>query len=110
MKNPLIKTLERPEKDICIYALLDPFTGLLMYIGQTIQGFKRISEHFHKCDKRNPNGLLSKSKVWISNLKKQNQIFKVVYIQYFDNSETIDESEEFWISFFRSSGAELLNG
>ena len=75
MKNPLIKTLERPEKDICIYALLDPFTGLLMYIGQTIQGFKRISEHFHKCDKRNPNGLLSKSKVWISNLKKQNQIF-----------------------------------
>lgn len=108
--NPLIQSLKKPEKDICIYILLDPDTNKLMYVGQTIQGFKRIQEHYYKCNKRNPTGLLSKSKLWISNLKKQGKIFKVDYLEYFDTiSPEIDETEEYWINFFRSSGVELLN-
>jgi len=107
--NKLIQSLEKPEKDICIYALLDPNTNLLMYIGQTMQGFNRIRQHYYGCEKRNPNGLLSKSKVWIHNLKKENKIFKVIYLEYFNNDLKIDEAEQYWINFFKASGAELLN-
>lgn len=107
--NKLIQSLEKPEKNICIYGLLNPDTDELVYIGQTIQGFKRITEHFHKCLKRNPNGLLSNSKIWIHELKKQNKIFKVIYLEYFNDTDNLDKSEEFWINYFKFLGCKLLN-
>lgn len=108
--NDLIQSLDKPEKNICIYALLDPDTNELKYIGQTIQGFERIREHYNKCNKRNKStNQLSRSKVWINKLKKQNKIFKVEYLEYFDNINDLDYFEEFWISYFKFLGCNLLN-
>lgn len=108
--NDFIQSLEKPEKSICIYALLDPDTDMMFYIGQTIQGFKRITEHYHKCDKINKSsGMYSASKKKISSLKKEGKIFKVIYLEYFDDASTIDQMEEFYITYFRSIGCNLLN-
>lgn len=108
--NNLIQSLEKPEKNICIYGLIDPNTNELKYIGQTIQGFHRIREHFYKCLKRNKiTNCLSKSKVWIHSLKKQNQIFKVIYLEYFENDLNLDEAEKFYIDYFKFLGCKLLN-
>lgn len=108
--NDLIQSLDKPEKNICIYALLDPDTNELKYVGQTLQGFNRIREHFYKSNKRNKiTNQLSRSKVWINKLKKQNKIFKVLYLEYFDNIDNLDNSEIFWLDYFKFLGCDLLN-
>lgn len=108
--NNLIQNLEKPEKKICIYGLLDPHTKEIKYIGQTIQGIKRIKEHYHKSHKRNKiTNLLSRSKLWIYNLKKQNKIFEVIYLEYFEDEIFLDEAEIFWINYFKFLGCQLLN-
>lgn len=108
--NELIQSLEKPEKNICIYGLLNPETNELFYIGQTIQGFARIREHFYKCQKRTKNNTLTRSQVYIYNLKKQNKIFKVIYLEYLQkDSIELDIAEKFWISYFKMIASNLLN-
>lgn len=108
--NQLIQTLEKPKYNICIYGLLDPDTDELKYIGQTIQGFKRITEHYHKSNKKSrTTNYFSHSNIWINYLKNNNTIFKVIYLEYFDNNDNLDESEQFWIEYFKSLGCKLIN-
>ena len=108
--NPLYSQLEKPKSNMFIYGLCDPDTNELRYIGQTIQGFRRIQEHYNQCQKRNKTTKqLSRSKVWINSLKKQNKIFKVIYLEYTDELFKLDELENFYITYFRFLGCILLN-
>lgn len=107
--NLQINNLEKPKSKSFIYGLIDPDTNYLMYIGQTIQGFRRITEHYHKCNFINKNTKKrSPSKLWISNLRKQDKCFKVIYLEYTESSK-LNEAEEYWISFIKASGGNLLN-
>lgn len=100
----LLKTLERPEKNIFVYGLIDPNTKELKYVGITIEGFRRFQNHFCKKSRFNP------VKKWIQGLRENGQIFDIVYLEYFNtDGEHLDEAEEFWISYFKSIGCELLN-
>lgn len=106
----MYKNLEKPEKNICIYGLLDPDTNHLYYIGQTIQGFRRIQEHYSKSNRKSKTtNHLSRSQIWINKLKNENKIFKVIYFEYFDNEYSLDDAEKFWISYFLMLGCNLLN-
>jgi hypothetical protein len=109
--NTVYSNLDKPEKNIFIYLLSDPDTNQPKYIGMTTTGFLRIYHHYIHCDKPNKRtGMLSASKLWIKNLKKNNKIFKIDYLEYFENdSNKVDESEEFWISYFKFLGFKLLN-
>jgi hypothetical protein len=108
--NGFISTLEKPQKQIFVYGLCDPNTKQLRYIGITIQGFHRIREHFYKSEKKSKiSNCLSPSQSWINKLKIQNKIFEVVYLEYFDNEFGLDDAERFYIEYFRSIGASLLN-
>jgi len=103
MKKSLIHTIEKPEKKIMIYGLLDPTTEQIRYIGLTCNGFGRIRNHYNKIT----NTALSK---WVQSLKQNNNIFKPIYLQYFENdSLDVDEAEVFWINYFKMIGADLLN-
>jgi len=53
MEKSLIHSLEKPEKEIYIYALCDPNTGQIRYIGLSTVGFKRIASHYDDCKAKN---------------------------------------------------------
>lgn len=107
--NPLIQSLDKPTFPMCIYALLDPNTNNIRYIGITIRGFKRIAEHYHHCGKINKKtGFYSPVKLWVQKLKKENKIFKVKYLEYFiENNNLIDLREQFYIQQYKDLN--LLN-
>lgn len=108
--NKYFSDIEKPISNSFIYGLIDPETNNIMYIGQTIQGFIRITDHFHKCNKINKSTKKrSPSKLWISKLRKEDKCFKVIYLEYIENSIDLNEAEEYWISFIKSTGASLLN-
>jgi len=104
MKHVLLKSLPRPEQEYMIYVLIDPDTKEIQYVGQTIRGFKRIREHYSK-------GYLGSSRVnrFVKRLKKQNKIFDVEYLEYCDSFEKLFEAEQFYISYFKFIGIDLLN-
>ncbi len=100
--------LDIPDKQNFIYALCCPDTNEVKYIGLSTNGFKRIKDHYYL--KKDSNSTLPNNKRWIKELKKQNKIFKVVYLEQFDNDGNhLDEAEQFWISYFKFIGANLLN-
>jgi len=110
----LIHTVEKPEKLIFIYGLCDPDTNELKYIGLSTVGFKRLQNHYNCCyqfsKKRGNYKLYSNIKRWVKELKDKKKIFKVIYLEYFDNDGPhVDEAEMFWIAYFKMLGANLLN-
>lgn len=108
--NNLIQQLEKPLTNKFIYGLLDPDTNELRYIGQTLQGFRRIREHYNHCEKRTTlTKKLTYSQNWIKSLKKQDKIFKVIYLEYCDNSNKLNELEIFYINYFKSLNCKLTN-
>lgn len=110
MNKSLIHTIEKPEKKIYIYGLCDPDTNELRYIGLTTIGFKRMIRHWNDCYIRSNQGHFSAIKNWVRSLKKQNKIFKPIYLEYFEKDNlNVDEAEIFWISYFKMIGCRLLN-
>lgn len=105
-----LNKVTRPEKKICVYGLIDPITKELKYIGQTIQGFRRIGDHYYQCSKKSKIGkYLSNCQKWIIELDRKGLVFDIIYLEYFDFPEQLDEAEKFWISYYRSLGCILLN-
>lgn len=104
MKTSLIHLLPKPEKDIFIYALCEPGTENVKYIGLATNGFKRIKQHY------NTGGNWTANKRWIRDNKKIGKIFNIIYLEYFDSDGThLDEAEIFYISYFKFLGFNLLN-
>lgn len=108
--NSLIHTIEKPEKHIFIYGLIDPRDGLLKYIGLATNGFNRMKQHYSSCYVGKTQSRLSPVKCWIKSLKTKGLIFQPVYLEYFDNDDRqIDEAECFYIDYFKFLGCNLLN-
>lgn len=106
MENPLF-TLQKPIRPVFVYGLCDPDTNELRYIGLTCNGFQRIKNHYNDSFLEYKHSAIKK---WVKHLRLQNKVFNVVYIEYFDKDGLhVDEAEKFWIEYFRSVGARLLN-
>ena len=106
MEFPLI-TFEKPKQQTFVYGLCDPDTNELRYIGLTSCGLKRIRGHYNDCLLEYTFSAIKK---WVKSLRLQNKAFNVIYIEYFDKDGLhVDEAERFWIEYFRSIGARLLN-
>jgi hypothetical protein len=90
--------------DTYIYALVDPRTGEIKYIGATTAGIERYKRH-------NSNYYLKKSTLknnWIKSLKLKNLSPELLIIEHC-NKEDLCELEEFYISYFKFLGFVLLN-
>lgn len=89
-----------------IYALVDPTTDEIRYIGKTCRKLDvRLKEHIYDCIRR-PR---SSHKVnWISNLISQNKIPKIELLDTteFELSEQIEKN---WIDKLISEGVNLTN-
>lgn len=109
MKISLVHSLPQPEKNIYIYALCEPGTNDIRYIGLATNGFDRIKQHWKTGYKLDPNKVTNVKK-WISDLRKAGKIFNVVYLEYFDTDGShVDYEEIFYISYMQSLGFKLLN-
>ena len=75
MINSLVHTLPKPEKEIFIYALCEPDSLNIRYIGLSTSGFKRIKRHY------DGGGKWTSSKRWIKANKEKNKIFSILPTQ-----------------------------
>ena len=96
-------------KKYLIYALIDPITNMIRYVGKSAKGMKRPKEHF------TPGALKKKSyrSSWIKSLKKNYDVRPDIEIleSFEDNVDryVINEAEIFWIGYLRYIGCPLTN-
>lgn len=100
-----ISLWEKPKSDKFIYALIDPRTDEIKYIGQTYKGLLRLQRHTYLLETKEK----TKKHFWIKELKKNNLLFNVIFLEYCETQQQLNESETFFIQYFRSIGCNLLN-
>jgi hypothetical protein len=84
-----------------IYALKDPETGEIRYIGKTNNPKKRMSSHL------SPEKSKSLPSIrWVLKLRKQN---KKPIMEIIEETDDWESCEIKWISYYRSIGCDLLN-
>ena len=102
----ILINLPIPEQNIFIYALIDPDTNQIRYIGQTTLGIERFKKHYKDFRPSKLSGKISKSKYWIKKLKNNNKIFKVEYLKYCLKEE-LNYWEKYYIAKYKH--LDLLN-
>lgn len=86
-----------------IYAIVDPLTRSIRYVGKANNVRKRLVNHL-KGNKRNTKKLR-----WFSSLKDSGYMPEIEIIETCDLSEW-EERERFWIAELKKLGFDLLNG
>lgn len=91
---------------VTIYALRDPDTLDLRYIGKAVDPAKRLRQHLQLGQL---NRYRSKKNSWLKGLAAQG---RVPYLEIVDEveAERANEAEIYWIDWYRSQGAPLTNG
>lgn len=90
--------------NVIIYALIEPITGQIKYIGKTKQLLnKRLSAHL--CESKKSN---TKKNTWLRNLKKKGLKPKIEELDMVPALEW-EFWEQYWISQFKAWGFELKN-
>ncbi len=85
-----------------IYALVDPFSKEIRYIGKSVSGLKRPNEkHSSHCEN------------WRMKLRRMGRLPNVIVVQEFpvflDVEKILAEAETYWINHFRERGCPLTN-
>lgn len=88
-----------------IYALKDPRTGEVRYIGMTTKGMARPKEH----SKLARMGEKTHKANWIRQLQALDLEYEIDALEKFTNSEALLRAEVGWITHYRKSGANLTN-
>lgn len=84
-----------------VYALIDPITGGIRYIGKTQSGTnKRLSQHLANANK----GLKSHVYCWIRSLTKLGLTPLIEVLESYDSSKRLYESEQALIAIHKESG------
>ena len=88
-----------------IYALCDPESGDVRYIGKTNNPNRRLGQH---CRPTYSNGgTIPRRRRWLDSLKKRGLDPEMVVIEWVDDW---DSAERYWVSLFRELGFDLVNG
>jgi len=87
----------------CIYALVDPKTDRIRYVGKSTSAETRYFQHISEAG-RNKNKLYS----WIKQLLKSD-LFPKLYILEKCTEEQLSEKEKYWIKYLNDNGANLFN-
>lgn len=86
----------------CIYALVDPNTELVRYIGWTYNAEKRLKSHILTARR-----LKTHKGYWITSLLDSSQIPRMIILESGD--QDWEEAEKRWIAYHRSIGSPLTN-
>jgi hypothetical protein len=89
---------------VTIYALTDPDSGEVCYVGRTANNaLQRYSEHLLRTRKASPRW------AWIQALREQRKVPTLKILQEHVSAEDAAGREEYWIAYWREQGAVLLN-
>lgn len=87
-----------------IYALIDPRTNEIRYIGKSITGLTRPKYHKYTFLKEN-----TYKANWLKNLYKSGKEYKILVLEYLESKDQLNDKEIFYISMYKSLGAPLTN-
>ena len=100
-------TLSIMNKKFQIYGLLDPITGELRYIGQTIGKLRRrLSKHICEAKK---GGINYHKNCWIKSILNKNLRPEIYLLEEVETLKELDEAEVWHIQYWRSIGCNLTN-
>jgi hypothetical protein len=108
MSEPLYKV--DPTQLVLIYALCEPSTGEIRYIGKSTSGLRRPYEHTRPS--KYMEGHTHKN-CWIRSLAAQGLRPKVLVVEVLPpdtSDEFLSRVESAWIGFLRGQGTRLTNG
>lgn len=83
-----------------IYALMDPRTSCLRYVGKAVDVERRLKVHLHEKAKTLKNN-------WLKSLKAKGLKPALEVLEEVDGDGS--DAERFWIASLRAAGARLLN-
>lgn len=93
------------EKPVFIYALLDPETLLVRYVGKTVDPESRLRSHVYPSE---PSKKTYKAN-WIKSLTSRNLQPKMIILESMDATSDWGKSETFWIDYFKFMDVPLTN-
>lgn len=99
------QALQERYKAPIIYALIDPRTLLVRYVGQTKRGLLRIREHRHD-PVTHPQLHVSR---WVANLKNAGLQYTFDILETCTDDNALDIAEAWWITYGLASGWPLTN-
>jgi len=89
-----------------IYGLIDPRNGQLRYVGQASRGMStRLSQHLYSAKHGRGQHLYC----WLRQLLDEGHRPEVEVLEVHKTAETLDDSEIFYIAYFRFIGCDLTN-
>lgn len=88
---------------VYIYGLIDPITGLIRYVGKSVNPRKRLNDHCKRCSK-SPSHINS----WLLGLKKISMKPEILILDEVCENNWIFW-EQFYISLLKSWGLSLVN-
>lgn len=93
-------------KEFIIYGLIDPRTGQLRYVGQSIRGLRRPVEHWKR---RRFREAKDHCHTWVRSVLRDGLTPEIEILQECSSFSELDEAEDFWITYFRFIGCDLTN-
>lgn len=95
------------ERPSTIYALCDPRTGAVRYVGKTVQPtLRRLVYHVHAARRGTRHLPISR---WVWKLLKRKQRPTILEIESVLPGGDWASRERYWIASYRAAGAKLLN-
>lgn len=92
--------MQSHHKNIAIYALIDPITSECRYIGKSARPDQRYKEHLKA-------GAKTHRDFWIKSIRPN--VPEMLILEHVD-VDLWEESERWWIAYFKCLGARLVNG
>lgn len=92
-----------------IYALQDPRSKEIRYIGKSTKGLKRPNYHLLPCYYAHKKHDKTPLYLWIRKLKRLNLTPIILVLQQIDTPENLSVAELYWINYFKTIGSPLTN-
>ena len=86
-----------------VYALVDPRTDVVFYIGITNSINERLKQHINYKDSN------TEKRAWIQRLKEKNLVPSMKVLDMVKNRMAAVECEEYWIYYYLGQGVQLTN-
>src|SRR5947209_2300308 len=86
-----------------VYALGDPRTGQVRYVGITRKMYKRYAQHFYEIHQS------EQKKAWLEEIKNAGLVPMLTILETDIDESIVREREKYWIQYYLSLGSPLVN-